>query len=198
MTLANKLTLSRIIIAPIFLILLLFDNIYTQYSALFIFAYACLTDILDGYFARVLNQLTSFGKFMDPLADKILVAMGLISFDKLNFIPTWVVILIISREIFVTGIRALCAFKGVFIYPIRMARLKTAVEMILIILCLLFVTMRTTVFYFPSLAIHWRGVYTQYFTQGIFWVSILALVLALASAIYYVWKNKETIWSAFF
>lgn len=198
MNLANKLTLSRIIIAPIFLVLLLIENIHTHYAALLVFTFACITDILDGYIAKVRNQITNFGKFMDPLADKILVSMGLISFDKLNLIPTWVVILIISREIFITGLRALCAYKGVFIFTIRLARWKTATQMILIIICLLFTTLRTTIIHSPSLQTYWRGEYTEYFAQGIYLLSIIALALTLISGVYYVWKNKETLWGAFF
>jgi CDP-diacylglycerol--glycerol-3-phosphate 3-phosphatidyltransferase len=196
MNLANGLTLARIILAPFFLLLISVPNIYTHYGALLVFTVACLTDLLDGHIARVRNQITNFGKFMDPLADKLLVVMGLISFAQLSLIPVWIAILIISREIFITGVRALCAYKGVFIFPTRLARAKTAVEMALVIICLLFTTTRTT---FTSISVldgYWREDYGLYITKGIFYLSLVALVLALVSGIHYIWKNKETLWGA--
>lgn len=196
MNLANGLTLTRIILAPLFLLLISVPNIYTHYGALLVFTVACLTDLLDGYIARIRNQITNFGKFMDPLADKLLVVMGLVSFAQLSLIPVWVVILIISREIFITGVRALCAYKGVFIFPTRLARAKTATEMALIIICLLFTTTRTTFASLSALDGYWREDYSLYITRGIFYLSLVALTLALVSGIHYIWKNKETLWGA--
>ena len=99
MNLANKLTLGRIFLVPIFLIFIATKNIpYGTFIATFVFILASITDKLDGYIARSRNQITNFGKFMDPLADKLLVSTALISLVELHVVPGWAAIIIIARE----------------------------------------------------------------------------------------------------
>jgi len=138
MNLPNKLTLIRILLIPAFLAVLLGGFLpYANYAAAGIFVLASLTDWLDGYIARRFNLVTNFGKFADPLADKLLVAAALIAFVELSAIDAWIVILLISREFFVTGLRLLAAEKGTVMAADFWGKLKTAVQMVMIIFILL-------------------------------------------------------------
>lgn len=137
MNLANKLTVLRIILVPVFLILISNKIPYGVYLATFVFIIAALTDKLDGYIARSRNQITTLGKFMDPLADKLLVAAALISLVGLNKLPAWVVMIIIAREFVITGLRAVAAADGVVIAASWWGKLKTTVQIIAIIAVLI-------------------------------------------------------------
>jgi len=109
MNLANKLTVLRIMLVPIFLICAMIDTTATNIIALSIFIIASATDKLDGYIARSRNQITNFGKFMDPLADKLLVTCALILLVEKGIVAAWVVVVIIAREFIVSGLRTLAA-----------------------------------------------------------------------------------------
>lgn len=137
MNLANKLTMLRVILIPIFLIVLYcFDISYAHYIAVAIFILASITDWLDGYIARSRNMVTNFGKFMDPLADKLLVASALIYFVEIGVIPAWVVIIIISREFIISGFRLVAATSGTVIAASWWGKIKTATTMVMIIVLL--------------------------------------------------------------
>ena len=112
MNLANKLTLLRVILIPVFVIVLYAGFPYSNYLALIIFAAASLTDFLDGYIARSRNLVTDFGKFMDPLADKILVMTAMIMFVSWNQMPAWVFTIVLARELAVSGLRMIAATDG--------------------------------------------------------------------------------------
>ncbi|MDE7428093.1 MAG: CDP-diacylglycerol--glycerol-3-phosphate 3-phosphatidyltransferase, partial [Lachnospiraceae bacterium] len=113
MNLPNKLTVFRVILIPFFVVLLLFDiTAYDDWIALAIFIIASLTDFLDGHIARKYNLVTNFGKFMDPLADKLLVCSALICLVELSRIPAWIVILIIAREFIISGFRLIASDNG--------------------------------------------------------------------------------------
>lgn len=125
----NFLTLVRIALAPVFMFFFLVDNFYMRLIALALFVLAAITDLLDGYYARKYGIITGFGKFMDPLADKILVSSALISFIALNYVSPLPVIIIIGREFLVTGLRLVAAYKGVIISASWSAKIKTAMQM---------------------------------------------------------------------
>lgn len=182
MNLPNKLTLLRVCMIPFFVIFMLgpyehwhwfysiFGNIvgYSRYIALFIFIAASLTDLLDGKIARKRGLVTNFGKFMDPLADKLLVCSALICLISLGALPAWYVILIIAREFIISGFRLVASDNGVVIAASYWGKFKTTAQMILIILLILDIpvlTIVTTVFYWA------------------------ALVLTIVSLIDYIWKN---------
>lgn len=113
MNLANKLTIIRIFLVPIFLIFIAIKDIpYGAVIATFVFIIASLTDKLDGYIARTRNQVTRFGKLMDPLADKMLVTAALISLVESGIIPAWIAVIIIAREFAVSGLRTISAAEG--------------------------------------------------------------------------------------
>ncbi|MBS4535991.1 CDP-diacylglycerol--glycerol-3-phosphate 3-phosphatidyltransferase [Clostridium sp. D2Q-14] len=130
MNLANKLTLFRIFLVPIFMIFLLSNISYGRIIAAIIFIVAALTDMLDGHIARSRNLITNFGKFMDPLADKILVSAALISLTEMGEIAAWMVVIIISREFAITGLRVLAASDGITIAASKWGKIKTITQLI--------------------------------------------------------------------
>lgn len=138
MNLANKLTMLRIFLVPLFLIFIAVKNIpYGTFIATFIFIIASLTDQLDGYIARSRNQVTNFGKFMDPLADKLLVTAALISLVELQVIPAWATVVIIAREFAVSGLRTIAAAEGKVIAASMWGKVKTVTQIAAIIALLI-------------------------------------------------------------
>lgn len=133
MNLANKITITRIMMIPLFMIVLFSDIKYSNYIAAGIFAIASFTDSLDGYIARSRNLITTFGKFMDPLADKLLVSAALISLVQMDKIPSWVVVIIIAREFTITGFRTIAASEGITIAASPLGKVKTVTQLIAII-----------------------------------------------------------------
>ena len=143
MNMPNKLTLSRIILAPIFMSFFVIDNTYSRVFGFFLYILAALTDLADGHYARKYGIITGFGKFMDPLADKILVSAAFIALVSLGYARAWMVMLIIAREFYVTGLRSLAAYKGTVIPPSVLAKCKTVMQMTVITFMLLIVTMES-------------------------------------------------------
>ncbi|MDY7000843.1 MAG: CDP-diacylglycerol--glycerol-3-phosphate 3-phosphatidyltransferase [Thermodesulfobacteriota bacterium] len=136
--LANKLTLARVLAAPVLVILLYFPpNKAVSLVAALVFVGASLTDIFDGFVARSRNQVTNFGKFLDPLADKILICSVLIMLVRLEWVQAWIAIAIIGREITVTGIRAAAADKGMVIAADKFGKAKTILQVMALIPLLL-------------------------------------------------------------
>ncbi|MDA8211722.1 MAG: CDP-diacylglycerol--glycerol-3-phosphate 3-phosphatidyltransferase [Clostridia bacterium] len=132
MNLANRLTLARIFLVPIFMMILISKIPYGKFIAAAVFILAASTDGLDGYVARKKNQITRLGKFMDPLADKLLVSAALISLVELREIPAWVAVIIIGREFAVTGLRAIAAAEGVVIAASKLGKYKTVSQIVAI------------------------------------------------------------------
>ncbi|QKY69086.1 CDP-diacylglycerol--glycerol-3-phosphate 3-phosphatidyltransferase [Lentibacillus sp. CBA3610] len=149
MNIPNKMTLSRILLIPIFIILLTVPFNWgewdigetvlpvSHFAAALLFIIAAATDWVDGYYARKNNLVTNLGKFLDPLADKLLIAAALILLVELGLAPGWVAIIIISRELAVTGLRLVAAGEGIVLAAGSMGKLKTATQMIAIALLLL-------------------------------------------------------------
>lgn len=134
MNLPNKLTVLRVILIPFFLVALMVDAIpYGKWIAVGIFVIASLTDMLDGKIARKYNLITNFGKFMDPLADKLLVCSAMIALIELDRIPAWVVIIIIAREFIISGFRLVASDNGIVIAAGWWGKVKTVVQMVMII-----------------------------------------------------------------
>lgn len=140
MNLPNKLTLFRVVLIPVFIIVLmsgLISEPMNRYIAVVIFCIASFTDYLDGHIARKYNLVTNFGKFMDPLADKLLVSAALICMIEIGMLPAWIVIIVISREFIITGFRLIAAEGGLVIAASWWGKIKTATQMIMIILVML-------------------------------------------------------------
>ena len=138
MNFPNLLTLSRILLSPVFMVLMIFENFYARLAATFVFIVAALTDLADGYYARRLGRHTGFGRFMDPLADKILVSTAFLSFVSLGYARGWMVVIIIVREFLITGLRSMAAYRGMVISPSILAKWKTVTQMLAIALILVY------------------------------------------------------------
>jgi CDP-diacylglycerol---glycerol-3-phosphate 3-phosphatidyltransferase len=128
--LANNITLARILAIPLLVVLLSFPNRFTNLAAMLVFIAAALTDLVDGLIARRYNLVTTVGKFLDPLADKLLIASVLIMLVDLERAPAWIVILIIGREIAVTGLRAMAVDQGLVIAADKYGKLKTIFQIV--------------------------------------------------------------------
>ena len=173
MNLPNKLTTLRVIMIPFFVFFLLWQNgeNYTfRMIALALFIIASLTDLLDGKIARKYNLVTNFGKFMDPLADKLLVCSALICLIELNALPAWMVIIIISREFIISGFRLIASDYGVVIAASYWGKFKTTFQMVSVVLLILDI---------PALA---------FVTTICVWI---ALVLTIVSLVDYIYKNHK-------
>ncbi len=134
MNLPNKLTILRIILVPVFVALMMLEMFW---SATAVFVIASLTDMLDGYLARKRNEITNFGKFADPIADKILVVSALLCLMETAVIPAWAVIIVIAREFIVSGLRMSAASQNVVIAADGFGKIKTITQMVSITMLLL-------------------------------------------------------------
>ena len=173
MNLPNKLTTLRVIMIPFFVFFLLWqngENRTFRMIALALFIIASLTDLLDGKIARKYNLVTNFGKFMDPLADKLLVCSALICLIELNALPAWMVIVIISREFIISGFRLIASDNGVVIAASYWGKFKTTFQMVSVVLLILDI---------PALAC---------VTTICVWI---ALLLTIVSLVDYIYKNHK-------
>lgn len=135
MNTANKLTILRVLLIPVYVLFMLVEITHYHYwIALIIFIITAITDALDGKIARKQNTVTDFGKFADPIADKLLVLSAMICFVQLQLMPAWICIIIMAREIIISGLRLICAGKGKVIAASWMGKLKTVTQMLFIIL----------------------------------------------------------------
>ncbi|MEL7623255.1 MAG: CDP-diacylglycerol--glycerol-3-phosphate 3-phosphatidyltransferase [Clostridiales bacterium] len=130
MNLANKLTLLRIILIPLFMVFALADFSHSDFWAALLFILAASTDGLDGYIARKRKEITNLGKLLDPLADKMLVTAALITLVEIGRIPSWISIVIIGREFLVTGLRGVSAAEGIVIAASKLGKLKTVIQIV--------------------------------------------------------------------
>lgn len=168
MNTANKLTLARVVMIPLFLLVLYLQVPGANYWALAIFIVASLTDTLDGYIARHYNQTTDFGKFMDPLADKCLVTAAMLWFVEIGHMPGWALLIVIVREFAVSGLRMVAADKGRVIAAGWSGKVKTASTMVCICLLLLlprFVELSAICVAVIVLTTIWSGV--EYFMKNL-------------------------------
>ena len=192
MNLANKLTLIRIFLVPVFLLFIATKDIpYGSFIATFIFILASLTDKLDGYVARSRNQITNFGKLMDPLADKLLVTAALISLVELHVVPAWAAVVIIAREFAVSGLRSIAAAQGRVIAASWWGKIKTVIQITAIILLLLKVNIHDA----KLLKIF---VIDNHYLKGFFAIVptvmlMVAVVITLISGYDYFKKNKDAV-----
>ena len=176
MNLPNKLTIMRVILIPFFVFFLLspYFPAYGNYIAVAIFIVASLTDMLDGKIARKYNLVTNFGKFMDPLADKLLVCSAMICLIELDRLAAWIVIVIIAREFIISGFRLVASDNGVVIAASYWGKFKTTFQMLMVIVLILDIQMP----FFQIL-----GTVLTY----------VALILTVVSLIDYIGKNKDVL-----
>ena len=180
MNLPNKLTVLRMIMVPIFVVFMLIPSLggaANKYIALALFCVASFTDYLDGHLARKHNLVTNFGKFMDPLADKLLVCSALICLCSKTMderLDAWIVLVIIAREFIISGFRLVASDAGIVIAASYWGKFKTVSHMTMIIMLILNIN---------------HPIY-QIATQVVVWVGLALTVISLVD---YVWKNKEVL-----
>ncbi|MFA6809716.1 MAG: CDP-diacylglycerol--glycerol-3-phosphate 3-phosphatidyltransferase [Desulfoplanes sp.] len=174
--LANMLTLARIGAVPLIVLILYFPGKIACLFALLLFILACVTDYVDGFVARKYNLVTNVGKFMDPIADKILIAAVLVMLTELHWVSGWISIVIISREIIVTGLRAIAADQGKVIAADMLGKLKTVSQM----------------FALGPLMLHYSWFGFDPVPLGT-WILYLALTLTVLSGVNYL-RNFYKMW----
>src|SRR4051812_22514769 len=154
MNLPNRLTLLRLALVPAFMVFMVVDNIWTRIAALVIFIGASLTDWYDGEIARRTGTVTVVGTFLDPLVDKMLIAAALVGFVEMRElrIPAWMVVLIISREFLITGLRTLAATRGIVMGAERAGKFKTTSQIVAIIAILLILIANAAMERWPRIA----------------------------------------------
>lgn len=177
MNLPNRLTVLRVIMVPFFVAFMLIPSlggVANKYIALALFCVASFTDFLDGYLARRDNLVTNFGKFMDPLADKLLVCSALICLSSMDKLPTWIVLIIIAREFIISGFRLVASDNGIVIAASYWGKFKTVSHMTMIILLIL----------------DFQNPIYQVITSVIVAIGLALTVISLAD---YVWKNRQVL-----
>lgn len=177
MNVPNRLTILRVIMIPVLIVFMIWKTFpYSDIIAATVFILACITDFFDGYIARKYNLVTTFGKFMDPLADKLLVCSAMICFvaDPDCPMPVWVVIVIIGREFIISGFRLVAAEKGIVIAASYWAKVKTTVQMIMAIV----------------LIFNFQHPVFRIIEQVLIYA---ALVLTVISLFDYIYKNRDVL-----
>lgn len=170
MTTANKITIFRVILVPVLLVLMYWDFPGHMYWSLAVFILASVSDFADGYIARHYNQVSDFGKFMDPLADKLLVISAMLMFVSWGTMPAWALLIVVAREFAVTGLRLVAVDNGRVIAAAWSGKIKTATTMVCICLMMLW---------------------------NVSWLNILCWVLIVATTVYsgceYFYKNRDVL-----
>ena len=201
MNLANQLTMLRIALVPVLVLFMYLNNFWMRVFALFIFIGAAVTDIYDGWLARKYKTVTTLGIFLDPLADKLLISAAFVSFVGLKelHVPAWMVILILTREFVITGLRSLAASRNVIISAHKSGKLKTASQVTAIITMLLILIVNAGLWRYYRLvpsdllastdsSRYWLGWTLSRFP---FWLMLVVTILTVYSGISYLRHHKE-------
>ncbi|MFH1478485.1 MAG: CDP-diacylglycerol--glycerol-3-phosphate 3-phosphatidyltransferase [Candidatus Omnitrophota bacterium] len=181
MNLPNKLTVSRIVIAVFFILFLFIRGAGAKFAALALFLTACITDYYDGLLARKLNLMTTFGKLMDPIADKILVLGAFLAFVEMKIVPAWMVMVIITREFIITGIRIHALSQKKVLSAEVAGKHKTVSQMVAVISILIFLVIRDSGFSFR---------YIDYYAVGVHILMFITVLMTLISGVSFMLKNK--------
>lgn len=200
MNLANKLTLLRIAIIPVLILCMYINDLWARALALVIFILAALTDTLDGFLARKYNTITTLGKFLDPLADKLLISAVLVSFVGLRelSIPSWMVVLIISREFIISGLRMLAASKDIIIAASMSGKFKTTSQMVSIIIVMAILVVNSGIWHYSHITPQSLLFSTDETQRLIGWILVnlpyylmlITTVLTIYSGLTYLYEHK--------
>ena len=188
MAIPNILTVMRIFLTPIFIICLFSDFFGAQLWALIIFIVASITDAYDGYFARKNDMVTDTGRFLDPLADKILLSSAFISFSIMGLIDIWMVALIIFRDLFVMGLRFLMSRRGFIMITSKIAKSKTAVQIGIIIFTLLFLTLKG----FNWVLLEDYLIFINEY-EIVYYLTMIAVIFTVYTGYNYIQENRKAI-----
>jgi CDP-diacylglycerol---glycerol-3-phosphate 3-phosphatidyltransferase len=187
MVLPNQLTILRIILTPVFLVLFLMGEPLTIQISYVVFLVAAITDWYDGWLARKFNYITEWGKFMDPLADKILTSTAFVAFVIVGVLPLWMVLLIIIRDFLITLIRIYADYRKVSFTTTRTAQLKTFLQMFFLYYLLLIYTLKT----FGSLRFSYKNLFDFLLNPvGIYITMLLITLFTVITGITYIFSNR--------
>lgn len=188
MNIANKLTVSRIFLTLVFMGFLFLEEPLFKVLALATFILASWTDFLDGFLAKKRNEISLFGKFMDPIADKVLVIAAFLAFVEMKLIPAWIVLIIVFREFIITGLRLIALAKGEVIQAERIGKHKTISQMVSIYVILFFIIFKA---YGASVFGFWNDSFEYLYKGIIFYVMVVTALLTLISGLSYLKQNKR-------
>jgi len=188
MNLANKITIARIVLTFVFIYIFPKGFIF-KVAGFFVFSLAAVSDLLDGWVAKHKNQITDFGKILDPIADKILVLSAFLIFLQMQLIDAWMVIVIISRELGITGLRLFALSKGKVLAAEKAGKHKTVSQMVSIFMIMGFVILKE---YFNKINF-WNEVGERFYLTAIYMVMLVTVLLTLISGVSYLWRNRKVI-----
>jgi CDP-diacylglycerol--glycerol-3-phosphate 3-phosphatidyltransferase len=188
MNLPNILTVSRVLLTFIFMLLVFAHGLGAKASALAVFVIASFTDLLDGYFAKRNNQITDFGRLMDPIADKILILSALLAFVEMKIIPAWMVLAILFRELAVTGLRLFALTQHRVIPADGAGKQKTVLQVVSVFAILLYIIFREGG---PEVFGFWTGGLPPAYLSAIYFLMAITVILTLLSGISYLIRNRE-------
>jgi len=190
MTLPNQLTILRIVLSPVFLIFFLSDSIWMKQVSVLIYLVAALSDWYDGWLARKFNYITSWGKFWDPLADKILTSTAFIAFAGVDLIPLWMVIIIVGRDVIVTLLRVFADMKNYSFTTSYYAKWKTVLQMIFLYYLLILYVAKFT----NEINSEYGDLISVLLNrQFIFYVALLITIITFHSGLLYIIRNWQVI-----
>jgi CDP-diacylglycerol--glycerol-3-phosphate 3-phosphatidyltransferase len=199
---ANLVTMSRIVVTPLFLIFIFRDELWAKWTAGLLFAWGAISDYLDGYLARKYNLKTDFGALLDPFADKILIVSVFVSFVALDLVPAWMVVIIVAREFLITGLRQMAQSQNVIIAASRTGKHKTVSQIVAISFILAIICAQATVEAYQGkwdLFVARLGAMGDWLDNvvwyGPYWLMFYATVMSIISGVDYVVRNRN-IWSA--
>lgn len=178
MNTSNKITMIRVVLVPIFMVLFMIDNVMCHYAALGVFVLASITDAIDGHVARKYNQVTTFGKFVDPLADKVLTTAAFLILMYYDRMSVWALMIVLVREFAVAGIRLVAAGEGKVVAASMWGKLKTVTQMVAIIVAMLLLPIQNT----------FLGVHPKLISDILIWISV---VFTIISGVDYIAKNWD-------
>lgn len=197
---ANLVTLSRIVVTPLYLLLIFRDDVWAKWAAGLLFAWGAISDYLDGYWARKYKLKSDFGALLDPLADKILLLAVFGSFVALDLVPLWMFVIIFAREFLITGLRQMAQSRNVIIAASRAGKHKTVSQIVACSVILAIICTQATV---GAFEVKWDlflsrlgtwGDYLEYLVwYGPYWLMFYATVMSLISGIDYVFKNRHVL-----
>lgn len=190
LTMPNVLTVLRVVLTPVFLALIFAESWYCKILALLVFAVASLTDFYDGRIARRDGTVTSFGRFMDPLADKLLVSSALIAFVMLGMVEAWIVGAMLVRDVVITGLRMVAVHRGRPVVTSQMAKWKTMLQLVLIFGILVFINVRAATAELATDPLVLRDTLAYWVLNGL--VGAVTL-MALISGVRYLVENRKSL-----
>ncbi len=194
MLLPNQLTTLRIILTPVFLFLFISGDPYLIRISFLVFIAAAITDWYDGWLARKFNYITNWGKFMDPLADKILTSTAFFAFVFLGILPLWMVIIIAVRDFLITFLRIYADYKKINFSTSRLAKVKTFIQLVFLYYLLFFYVLRT----FETMEQNYSNLFDILFNEHlIYWTMFIVTLITLFSGIKYIAANRKLIGKMF-